>query len=100
MLGGILKSVFGRKSGFGSLTHGTTSVNKATSAYKQHQDVTNAEDKIQGILEEIEVIRKALETEMEEIGRTFDPLTLALEKETLKPTRTNVQVERVGLLWM
>jgi hypothetical protein len=100
VLGGILKSVFGRKSGFGGLTSGTTSVTKATTAYKQHQDVANAEAKISGIQEEVESIRKALEKEVEEIGRTFDPLTLALEKETLKPTRTDVKVVRVGLLWM
>ena len=100
VLGGILKSVFGRKSGFGGLTSGTSSITKATTAYKQHQDVANAEAKIEGIQEEVESIRKALEKEVEEIGRTFDPLALALEKETLKPTRTDVKVERVGLVWM
>lgn len=100
VLGGILKSVFGRKSGFGGLTSSTTSVTKATTAYKQHQDVANAETKIEGIQEEIDAIRKALEKDLEEIGESFDPTTLALEKETLKPTRTDVKVERVGLLWM
>lgn len=100
VLGGILKSVFGRKSGFGGLSRGTTSVTKATTAYKQHQDVANAEAKIAGIQEEVEAIRKALEKDVEEIGRTFDPFTLPLEKETLKPTRTDVKVERVGLVWM
>lgn len=100
VLGGILKSVFGRKSGFGGLSRSTTSVTKATSAYKQHQDVATAEAKIAGIHEEVEAIRKALKNEVEEIGRTFDPFTLALEKETLKPTRTDVKVERVGLVWM
>jgi hypothetical protein len=100
VLGGILKSVFGRKSGFGGLTRGTTTVSKASTAYKQHQDVANAEVKIDGIQEEVEAIRKALEKEVEDIGRTFDPFTLALEKENLKPTRTDVKVKRVGLLWM
>jgi hypothetical protein len=100
VLGGILKSVFGRKSGFGGLTRGATSVTKATTAYKQHQDVANAEVKIDGIQEEVEAIRNALEKEVEEIGRTFDPFTLALEKETLKPTRADVKVGRVGLVWM
>jgi flagellar motility protein MotE (MotC chaperone) len=100
VLGGVLKSVFGRKSGFGGLTRGTTAVNKATSAYKQHQDVANAETKISGIQAEIDAIRKALEKDMEGIAESHDPSSLALEKETLKPTRTDVKVERVGLLWM
>ncbi len=41
----------------------------------------------------------ALDRDIAEIGESFDPSTLALEKETLKPTRTDVRVERVGLLW-
>jgi DNA segregation ATPase FtsK/SpoIIIE-like protein len=100
VLGGILKSVFGRKSGFGGLTRGTTSITKATSAYKQHQDVATAESKIAGIQREIDTIRKGLETEMEGIAESHDPSTLSLEKETLKPTRSDVKVERVGLVWM
>lgn len=34
VLGGILKSVFDRKSGFSDLTRGNTSVTKTTTAYK------------------------------------------------------------------
>lgn len=101
VLGGILTSVFGRKSGFGSIarTRTTTTVNKATAAYKQHRDVANAEAKVEGIEEEIESIRKDLEKGLEEITKSFDPSELVLEKETLKPRRTDVRVERVGLLW-
>lgn len=101
VLGGILKSVFGRKAGMGGLIRGTStsSVTKATTAYKQHQDVANAKAKIEGITEEIELIRKALEKELAEIGASYDPSSLILEKETLKPTRTDVEVERVALLW-
>jgi hypothetical protein len=101
VLGGILKSVFGRKAGMGGLIRGTStsSVTKATTAYKQHQDVANAKAKIEGITEEIELIRKALEKDLAEIGASYDPSSLILEKETLKPTRTDVEVERVALLW-
>jgi len=97
VLGGILKSVFGRKGG--ALMSGSSSVTKATSAYKQHQDVANAKAKIEGIEEEMELIRKALENDLAEIGKSYDPSSLTLEKETLKPTRTDVVVERVALLW-
>jgi hypothetical protein len=101
VLGSILKSVFGRKAGVGGLIRGTStsSVTKATTAYKQHQDVANAKAKIDGIEEEIEGIRKDLEKDLAEVGESLDPSTLTLEKESLKPTRTDVVVERVGLLW-
>ena len=101
VLGGILTSIFGRKSGFGSIsrTRSSSTVTKATTAYKQHRDVANAEAKIEGIEEEIEVIEKELEKGLAEITKSFDPSELALEKETIKPTRSDVRVERVGLLW-
>ncbi len=101
VLGGILKAIFGRKTGrssFGRSSTGST-VTKATTAYKQHRDVANAEDKIEGLQEELEAIRDTMEQELAEIARNFDPLSLDLEKETLKPRRTDVQVERVALLW-
>jgi len=101
VLGGILTSIFGRKSGFGSIsrTRSSSAVTKATSAYKQHRDVANVEAKIEGIQEEIELIKKELEEGLAEITKSFDPSELELEKETIKPTRSDVRVERVGLLW-
>ncbi|MDE0835476.1 MAG: hypothetical protein OSA84_03900 [Akkermansiaceae bacterium] len=77
----------------------TGSVTNATTAYKQYQDVANAKAKIEGLTEEMEIIRKALEKDLAEIGESYDPSSLSLEKETLKPTRTDVVVERVALLW-
>ncbi|MGJ8634935.1 MAG: ATP-binding protein [Luteolibacter sp.] len=101
VLGGILKSVFGRKSGLGSVLGGTTSgtVTKASTAYKQHKDVSLAEDKVEDIEEELDAIRKVLEKDLAAIKESFDPSELELETETLKPRRTDVDVERVALLW-
>jgi hypothetical protein len=98
---GILKSIFGRKTGFGGLVRGTSgsSVTKATTAYKQHRDVSNAEDKIEDLEEELNAIKKDMEKDLSSIGETYDPSTLTLEKETLKPRRTDVQVGRIGLVW-
>lgn len=101
ILGGILKAVFGRKTGMGGLSRGASSsaVTKATTAYKQHQDVSAAEEKVEGLEEEMESIRKGLEKELNNVKESYEPSKLVLEKETLKPTRADVQVERVGLLW-
>lgn len=101
ILGSVMKAIFGRKigsSGFGRATS-SSSVTKATTAYKQHRDVAAAEDKVEGIVEDIEAIREELEKEIEDIKESHDPSKLELEKETLKPTRADVQVERVGLVW-
>ncbi|MFD2258119.1 ATP-binding protein [Luteolibacter algae] len=101
VLGNILKAVFGRKSGMAAISgrSSSSSISKATTAYKQHRDVANAEAKIEDIQEDIQEIMETLERKIEEIGESFDPSNLRLEKETIKPTRADVQVERIALLW-
>jgi hypothetical protein len=100
VLGGILGGLFGRKAGLGSITRGSSAIGKATSAYKQHQDVANADAKIATIEGEIETLRSELEAEIAKITAAYDPAALTLETESLKPTKTNVKVDNVALLWL
>ncbi len=81
VLGGLLGGLLGRKAGLGTLSRGSAAIGKATSAYKQHQDVANADAKIAGISSEIAAIRAELEAEIAKITGTFDPAALALETE-------------------
>jgi hypothetical protein len=100
VLGGILGAFLGRKAGLGSITRGTSSIGKATSAYKQHQDVANAESKIEGVAGEIQAIQDELEAGIAKLTESFDPASLPLETESVKPTKTDVKVETVALLWL
>ena len=100
VLGGILGAVFGRKGGLGSLTRGSSAISKAGSAYKQHQDVSSADEKVEGILAEKEFLQKDLESEIAKITAAYDPVNLTLEKVALKPARTDVKVISVALLWI
>ena len=100
VLGGILGAFFGRKTGLGSLTRGASSIGKATSAYKQHQDVTNADAKIAGVNADIEAIQAELEAGIAEISESFDPASLPLETESIKPAKADVKVQTVALLWL
>lgn len=100
VLGGILGAVFGRKAGMGSITRGTSSIGKATGAYKQRQDVANAEAKVEGVAGEIEAINAELETGITKLTEAHDPATIPLETESIKPTKTDVKVQTVALLWL
>jgi DNA-binding FrmR family transcriptional regulator len=100
VLGGILGAVFGRKAGLGAITRGTSSIGKATGAYKQHQDVANAEARVEGVTGEIEAIQKELETGISKLTETYDSNSLPLETESIKPTKTDVKVQCVALLWL
>jgi hypothetical protein len=100
VLGGILGAIFGRKAGLGSITRGSSSISKATGAYKQHQDVANAEAKIEGVAGEIQAIQEELEAGIAKLTESFDPASLPLETESIKPTKSDVKVETVALLWL
>jgi hypothetical protein len=100
VLGGLLGGLFGRKAGLGSITRGSSAIGKATSAYKQHQDVANVDAKVADLEEEMAKLQSELETGIGEITASFDPTALVLETEALKPTRTNVKVENVALVWL
>lgn len=97
--GGILGSLLGRKSGIGTLNRGSASIGKATSAYQRSQNVATTQGRVDSLLKEIEAIREKLEADMTRLAENFDPAALVLEKEQMKPTRSDVKVERVGLLW-
>lgn len=100
LLGGLLGGLLGRKVGLGTLSRGTAAISKATSAYKQHQDVANADAKIAGIASDIAAIQAELEAEVAKITGAYDPAALVLETESLKPAKSDVQVDWVGLLWL
>ncbi|RYD65915.1 MAG: DUF87 domain-containing protein [Verrucomicrobiaceae bacterium] len=94
ILGGILGNLFGRKKSMGSV------ISKGTSAYKQRQDVSAAEDKVEGVQQQIDELNQELEADIAQLSQSFDPSSLTLETETLKPTKTNVKVDSVSLLWL
>ena len=100
VLGGLLGAFFGRKTGLGSITRGTSAIGKATGAYKQRQDVANADAKVSSVAAEIETARAELEAGIATITASFDPATLPLETESIKPAKTDVKVQSVALLWL
>ncbi len=103
VLGGILGAVLGKKgrgTGLGSITRGSSAISKGTAAWKQMQDVSAAEAKVEGVESQIASIKSDLEAQATQIAAQYDANNLSLETESLKPTKTDVKVELVGLLWV
>ncbi len=100
VLGGILGAFLGRKSGLGSLARSTSAIGKATGAYKQHEDVATADAKMASINAEMEAVNAELEAGIAKLTESYDPATLALETESIKPAKTDVKVMQVALLWL
>jgi hypothetical protein len=100
LLGGILGGLLGRKTPASLLTRGTSTIGRATSAYKQQQDVAAAGARVEDISAEIQVFEQETQAEIARIAAAHDPASLMLETETLKPSRSDVKVDAVALLWM
>lgn len=100
VLGGILGAFLGRKSGLGSLSRGTASIGKATNAYKQHEDVSTADAKVEGLATEIAAAKAELEAAIVRITESFNPASVTLETESIKPAKSDVKVQTVALLWL
>ncbi len=101
VLGGILGAFLGRKSGMGSVARGgASSIGKATGAYKQHQDVANADAKVDSITSEIEAAKATLEADISKLTESYEPTSLLLSTESLRPAKTDVKVKSVALLWL
>jgi hypothetical protein len=100
VLGGLLGGLLGRKVNMTTLSRGSAAIGRTTSAYKQHHDVANANARVEDLMQEMEMLQAGLEAEISRLAKEYDAANLKLEKETLRPTRTNVKVELVALLWM
>ena len=95
VLGSLLGGLLG-----GRRRSSSTAVRRSTRAYQQHRDVQVAEDKVEGYEEQIAELEKDLQADIAGLDQSFDPASLELGTETLKPTRANVKVDRVALLWL
>ncbi|MEM9235346.1 MAG: DUF87 domain-containing protein [Verrucomicrobiota bacterium] len=96
VLGGLIGGFLGRKTRRSS----STAVSRSTRAYQQHQDVVAAEQKIEGIEEQIAELKADFERDAAELTEAFAPQSLELDTETLKPTRANTKVDTIALLWL
>jgi hypothetical protein len=100
ILGGILGGLLGRKAGMGSITRTTSAVGRASSAYKQHQDIAAADARVKSVMDQIAALEAETEAAMAQIAAAYEASALVIEMETLRPTRTNVKVNEVGLTWV
>jgi len=100
VLGGLLGGLLGRKVNMTTLNRGSAAIGRTTGAYKQHQDVANANARVEDLVKEMEILQAGLEDDIALLAAEYDTATLKLETEILKPTKTNVKVEQVALLWL
>jgi hypothetical protein len=95
----ILGAFFGRKGGLGSIVKGST-VTTASRVMREGQEAAAAEAELVAIHQEIEELNKTVEDEIQKLRDQYDPTTIALETFKLTPTKTRIQPDAIGILWL
>jgi len=91
----ILGAFLGRKSS----TRATRTSREITRGMKESRDRENAEANLKALQEERANIETQFNSEVENIEAKFNPLSETFEKILLAPTRSNVSVRIVALVW-
>ncbi|MCP5538084.1 MAG: hypothetical protein H7A51_17865 [Akkermansiaceae bacterium] len=75
-------------------------MSSAGRAYKQRRDVKIAEKKVEQLEEDIAELEAELAEEIEELELEFNPATVKLENEVIKPYKKDIDVRTVALAWL
>lgn len=95
----LLGAFFGRKGGIGSLVKGST-VTSASRVMREGQEAAAAEAELLALHQEMEELNKTVEDETQKLRDQYDPTTIALETFKLTPTKTRIQPDAIGILWL
>lgn len=95
----ILGAFFGRKGGLGSIVKGST-VTTASRVMRESQEAAAAEAELVALHQEMEELNKTVEDQTQKLRDQYDPTTIALETFKLTPTKTRIQADAIGILWL
>ncbi len=99
MMDAVVGMIFGKRK-----TSMISKSRSAASSYgrsrKQNDDVQRAEEKVQGLRDQISEIESTMRDEVNLLADKFDPVRLELETIQLKPNKKDIDVQSVSLLWV
>lgn len=96
----LLSSFMGRKRvNMSTLGHATTAVRGVSRSMKEADDVGRAEDNITVVTQRLADLEAEFKAEADSLESSFDPQTEQLNKVSLKPTKANINVKLLTLVW-
>ena len=96
----LLSSFMGRKrTSMSTLGRATTAVRGVGRTMKQSEDVGRAEENVAAVSQRLADLEAEFKAEVETIERSFDPQTEQLGTVSLKPTKANINVKLLTLVW-
>lgn len=96
----LLGAFMGRKAvSATTVGRATTAARGAGRAIKEAKDVGRARETVEALQQQLADLEAQFRTETESLAAASDPLTESLETIALRPTKTNIAVKLVALVW-
>jgi hypothetical protein len=95
----LLSSFMGRKRSGGVLGRATTAARGVSRTMRQSDDVERAEEDVAAVSQRLADLEAEFRAEAETLERSFDPTTEQLDSVSLKPTKANINVKLLTLVW-
>jgi hypothetical protein len=96
----ILGALLGRKAvSTSTVGRATTTVRGAGRAMKERQDIGRAQANLEAVRQQKADLESQLNAEVDKLATSLDPLSAELETISIKPTKQNIAVRLVTLVW-
>jgi uncharacterized coiled-coil protein SlyX len=96
----LLGAVLGRKMlSSTSVTRASTSMRSAGRAAEQRGDIGRAEEKLEDLQEKLQQLEEEFQEDVEELEEKYHVDQLEFEELSVRPRKTDIEVDKVALLW-
>jgi hypothetical protein len=96
----LLGAFTGRKTlSSGNISRATGAARKASRAMEESGDVTRANETVAAVQQQMADLQTQFESEANALTEKIDPLTEPLETVSIKPKKTDIQVQLTVLVW-
>ena len=97
----ILGGVLGRRGISGtSIGRATTTARNASRTMKETQDVGRAKESFEQVKKQLQELESSFEQDMQSLTHQMDSLNEALEKQLVKPKKTDISIQLLALCWV
>ncbi|MEZ6122768.1 MAG: DUF87 domain-containing protein [Planctomycetaceae bacterium] len=101
VLTGLAGALFGRKlMSAATISRAGTAIRSANAVAKEAEDIRQASEVLNTLLERRDDLNADVEGEIQMIQDAFDPGRMHLDQEEVKPRKSDVNIQRVTLVWL
>ncbi len=95
----IMSALSGRGVSKGTITQAGTSMRRAGRITRQNQAATDAEEDCKSLRDKIDTLEADENNEIKHISDSYQPHSINIETITLRPRKSDISIEKVGLAW-